>query len=393
MTAGIKDGPGSVARRLRISAGLLISMLMLVIGPAAARANVPFQIINSSGPIDQITIGNDLSCQAHFKGDAVFSFYPSATSPGDCGTFLAASGSVYSPDFGSHDLTATTNATTSWTPFTAVSQTGVTGAGTAANPFKVVTVVAAGPTGVKIRQTNTYVAGRRAFNTQMELANSGGTQSVVLYHAVDCYLAESDFGFGAFNPATGGAFCAQNASNSPPGRVIGFTPLTPGSSYIESQYTTVWGAINGSAFPNTVDATVFQDNGTGISWSFSLPPGGSFRHRATASQADPEYTDSTAIDPRGFAPAKCGGKNATIIGTDLPDKLTGTRKADVIAGLGGNDKIRGLGGNDRLCGGPGKDTLIGGGGKDFLNGGGRKDRCKGGGGRDKAKGCEKKSSV
>jgi len=95
---------------------------------------------------------------------------------------------------------------------------------------------------------------------------------------------------------------------------------------------------------------------------------------------------------------RCGGKVATIVGTEGKDVLRGTPGPDVIAGLGGNDTLKGRGGNDVICGGPGNDKLSGGAGKDRLfgeagkdklNGGAGKDRCVGGPGKDKGRGCEK----
>jgi RTX calcium-binding nonapeptide repeat (4 copies) len=105
---------------------------------------------------------------------------------------------------------------------------------------------------------------------------------------------------------------------------------------------------------------------------------------------------------------ECGGKPATVIGTNAADKLSGTPGADVIAAGGGNDKASGLAGHDLICGGSGKDTLNGGAGKDtllgqkgkdVLKGGGNSpqfgfgDNCKGGKGNDTAKGCEKMESI
>jgi Ca2+-binding RTX toxin-like protein len=62
---------------------------------------------------------------------------------------------------------------------------------------------------------------------------------------------------------------------------------------------------------------------------------------------------------------RCLGEQATIIGTEGPDRLTGTEGDDVIIGLGGDDVIsggpEGLGG-DAICGGEGNDTLNAGGG-------------------------------
>jgi Ca2+-binding RTX toxin-like protein len=76
----------------------------------------------------------------------------------------------------------------------------------------------------------------------------------------------------------------------------------------------------------------------------------------------------------------CGGRRATIVGSDSGERLRGTKRADVIVANGGRDKIKGKGGKDRICAGSGKDRLIGGEGK---------DRCVGGPGRDKGKACEK----
>jgi Ca2+-binding RTX toxin-like protein len=66
--------------------------------------------------------------------------------------------------------------------------------------------------------------------------------------------------------------------------------------------------------------------------------------------------------------ATCGGRAATIVGTDQADALKGTPGRDVIAALGGNDTVSGLGGNDVLCGGLGRDRLVGGPGHDTLLG-------------------------
>jgi uncharacterized delta-60 repeat protein len=134
---------------------------------------------------------------------------------------------------------------------------------------------------------------------------------------------------------------------------------------------------------------------------------------------------------------RCGGKRATIVGTNKRNRLRGTRRADVIVGLGGNDTISGLGGNDIVCGGggndkvsggkgndkefgssgndkltgdagkdtlsgdagkdtelggPGNDKVLGGSGKDKLNGGAGKDLLNGGGGKDKCAGRDRKQS-
>jgi uncharacterized delta-60 repeat protein len=83
---------------------------------------------------------------------------------------------------------------------------------------------------------------------------------------------------------------------------------------------------------------------------------------------------------------RCGGKRATIVGTNKRNKLKGTRRADVIVGLGGNDTISGLGGNDIVCGGKGNDKISGGAGKDKLYGDSGNDRLSGDAGNDRESG-------
>ena len=111
--------------------------------------------------------------------------------------------------------------------------------------------------------------------------------------------------------------------------------------------------------------------------------------------------DNFAI-PKSAAPAafRCGGKTATLVGTNAGEVIKGTSAADVIVGLGGADTIRGKGGKDYLCGGGGRDKLFGGKakdklfgqqGRDKLYGGPRNDTCIGGPGTDTTVQCEKGS--
>src|SRR5512134_2166411 len=99
------NGVCSSTQGLRgLGAAALVSFAALLAFPAVAPANVPFKTINASGPMEAITIGNDLSCQVKLTQDSVNSFYPPNTSPGDCGVFAKASGSLLrSPDWDLHD--------------------------------------------------------------------------------------------------------------------------------------------------------------------------------------------------------------------------------------------------------------------------------------------------
>ena len=85
---------------------LPIVLLLALCGPAAtARAAVPFMDIASSGPLTSVTLGNELSCQVAYAGDARLELFPSAVKPGDCGTLVFAAGTLFAPNFGAHDST------------------------------------------------------------------------------------------------------------------------------------------------------------------------------------------------------------------------------------------------------------------------------------------------
>lgn len=113
--------------------------------------------------------------------------------------------------------------------------------------------------------------------------------------------------------------------------------------------------------------------------------------------AAPSVPAPPAPPPAPVAPSgSCGGRKATIVGTNGNDSLRGTSRADVIDARGGNDTIAGRGGNDVICGGNGNDTLkgnggndklYGGAGRDALNGGSGRDSCSGGTGRDTTSSC------
>ena len=80
---------------------------------------------------------------------------------------------------------------------------------------------------------------------------------------------------------------------------------------------------------------------------------------------------------------ECRGLEATIVGTDAGETITGTDEVDVIVAGAGDDRVRSLTGNDVVCGGAGRDRISGGSGFDKLQGEAGNDRLNGGTGRDK----------
>ena len=297
--------------------------------------------IHSGGPLTDIWVGNDLSCQAQHRFDVPnYEFYPAGVDlnlkPGDYGTFIAMNGMLYAPDFGNHDLTAT-GSIGFYTPFNPVSQSGVGGSGTTADPFKVVTIVDVGETGLQIQQTDTYVEGDEFFTTNIVISNNGGDSATgVLYRAFDAFLGGNDHGYG-FTKDLGdqrtAVGCSVNQNNSPAGKIEELIPVTGGNGYVEDNFDTVWSFVSTQAsFPSYCACPTFQDNGAGISWDFSIPAGGSatYSHQTLISAPGVQglVTSKTADSPTSPAGTQNGytitiqNPNAnTVAVSSITDKL------------------------------------------------------------------------
>lgn len=219
--------------------------------------------IASAGPLTHIFIGNNLSCQVAHTGDAVYEMFAPGSEQADCGTFLLYNDIAYGNFLGDED-------------FTPVSQTAVTGSGTSGDPYKVVTVVTAGATGITITETDSYVLGDEFYRTDVKVDN--GTEAsadVRIYRGADCYLGGSDLGYGFLDVSTKTVACTENPNNSPAGRVEMWTPITPASHYVEGYYGAVVDNVpNHTELPDTCDCNVHQDNGAMIDWNLTIPAGG-----------------------------------------------------------------------------------------------------------------------
>jgi hypothetical protein len=284
---------GQVQRRRVIGAALVEALLalLLVLGTASAQAAVPFKDISSGGPLTHVYVGNELGCQVAYRTDSRLELFPPSTIPGDCGTFVAAGGTLYAPDFANHGGTATSGLGGP-TAFQPVSQSSVSGSGTSSNPFKVTTKVNVGSTGLRISEIDSYVSGDESYRTDVTITNgSGGALSGQLYRAGDCYLQESDVGFGFVDQPRKAAGCSLNANNSPAARIEQWFPVTGSNQYFEGTFSEVWTSVGSrQPLPNTCRCTEQLDNGAGLSWAFSLGAGRS----AT-------YSNYTVFSPRGIS--------------------------------------------------------------------------------------------
>jgi uncharacterized repeat protein (TIGR01451 family) len=257
-------------RGFRVSLTFAVALLVVALGspPAFAAA------IGSAGPLTRVEISPDLNCAVDHTGDTDPEFFGDTA----CGTLLASGGTLYGPA----NIPAGGSASPR-TAFTPVSQSPVTGTGTGADPFTVVTVVSLGSSGLQITETDSYVTGEESYRTDVTVTNTSLVQATaVLYRAGDCFLQNSDLGFGSADPATGAVSCVAgvddgNGNTVPGTRIEQWFPLSSGSNYLENFFGSVWAAIGGQ-LPFTdscAQCANYVDNGAGLSWSLTIPAGGS----------------------------------------------------------------------------------------------------------------------
>lgn len=216
-----------------------------------------------------ITISPDLNCAVNKVGDQHGEFYNDTA----CATLIAANGVLYRPAL----IPAGDNASP-FTAFTPVSQTK-SGTGTKDDPWRITTVVDAG-SGLRVAELDSYVAGDVAYQTDVTIRNQGaGPANIRLYRAADCYLQDSDFGFGRMQPGFSVA-CVAAATTPNGGFVPGswveeWAPISFGAFMFEGYYGDLWAWIGRQdPFTDNRDALDTQmDNSAGLNWSFTLPAG------------------------------------------------------------------------------------------------------------------------
>lgn len=233
----------------------------IIIAPVAASASA--ETITSGGPLTAISTSPDLNCAVNHEGDSYGEFFGGTA----CGTLIAVNGTLYGPA----NIPAGGSAAPR-TPWTAVSQSK-SGAGTQGNPFRIITVVDGG--GLRVTQTDTYVEGVESYGTRVDVSNtSDQAQAITVYRAGDCYLQNSDIGYGALDTASGAVSCT--AGLEPGARIEQWAPLTSGSHAMESSYGSVWARVGSQLpFADTCGCGTYQDNGAGLSWTQTIGAHGS----------------------------------------------------------------------------------------------------------------------
>lgn len=178
---------------------------------------------------------------------------------------------------------------------TPVSQTSV-GSGANTDPRVITTMVAAGDTGVTLKQIDSFVEGSSEYLTAVTVQNTGTTsRQINLYRAADCYLNRNDFGVGRIHNQS--VSCVS--SN---GRSITWTDLTGGATLQEANYGTIWSAIAaGLLFDGTV-LDQNHDNGAGLSWTTTLEPGQSITYRSRFQLVEPADLPTDFVPQARLAP-------------------------------------------------------------------------------------------
>jgi len=197
---------------------------------------ISWRRIKSSGPLTDIWVSTELNCNVRHTGDREEAYYADA-----CGTFAVVGGVLYGPRY-----LRTPNPPTS-TPYTAVSQTDVTGSGTSTDPYEIVTEVALGESDVRLVQTDSYVVGQSSYITSVEVANDGPqTREIRVYRAGDCFVSDWDSGYGRYDGPDASIGCRESLypDDAPGERVLEVGLIGGGGSVQAGMYDDVWRSVS-----------------------------------------------------------------------------------------------------------------------------------------------------
>jgi hypothetical protein len=152
----------------------------------------------TGGPLT-ITVTDGLGCDVDHIADPQHGEFYGETA---CATLVAVDGVLFRPA-----SIPAGGAAAPYTAYTPVSQI-LSGNGDPGNPAMITTVVTLGSTGLRLTEQDVYVAGAESYTTTIDLVNTAGSdRHVVVYRAGDCYLQNSDFGFGRSDPVFGSVAC------------------------------------------------------------------------------------------------------------------------------------------------------------------------------------------
>ena len=354
----------------------VVSALQLT--TSMSQAATPATDIQSAGPLTDIYIGNDLSCQVRNGGFSSTEYFPNANGSGDCGTFLFlnsdnAAGGLFGPDFASHAGGTATSFPQGEMPFTtSPGNQSISGSGSATSPYKVTTTVTlTSPTGnipvvLEITQVDSYIVGENFYRTDVTVTNTGTVtpdNGAELYHAADCMLRGSNTGFGAFEPSSASpntAACTPNVLGNPPSALEEFEPITPGNHWEQRTVPTLWSDLNGMNLADSCLNCRGTPLNTGEAIEYLVPalaPG-----QSQAFSFETKIVDTTlagGFSLSGTQGTAVGGTVATI--TDPDVNATASAYSAVINWGDGNSTAGTVGGGNGSFSVTGNHTYAAGG--------------------------------
>ena len=226
--------------------------------PGPAKADLPNTVI--SGTPLTIYVGQQGSYQVYTSLFGQDQVYPSATKPADAGILAWYNGvSIGIPG----------SATGTFRKWVFVSQTPVSGTGSASDPFLVSTTFN-DATGISITSITSYVNGKDYFNVQWQITLPT-VGDVTTFIAQDLMLGGSDNGLSYYDPATetiGGTNVAHTQYQM-------FIPVTTPTYHEVDLYNNIWARIGqsgtpGAGFSNYINpSTSIYDNGMGLQYNLS----------------------------------------------------------------------------------------------------------------------------
>jgi hypothetical protein len=290
-------------RPIRALLGLLATAVVICCTPAAAAAEEETGPVIFSGTPMTVSIGSRGQCESSYPVSGG-NYFPGAGTLGDCGFFLAfpkigtGKAGVGQPEalqgqtFGFSGF-AGPHLPSEYTP---VSQSPVTGSGSAADPYTETTVFkvidSEAHEDALITETTTYVNGQPQFTSSFNVKNVTSPGTKIYFRAMyagDLYVNGNDFGTGVFlggpprfvggqNTASGvlGGFqeapapalawssfqegCWNETASETEERCVGASPTDQG----------IWNDVRSTveelhAFNETVDPAPI-DNATGVEW-------------------------------------------------------------------------------------------------------------------------------
>jgi len=153
-----------------------------------------------------------------------------------------------------------------------VDQSPIQGTGSAADPFQLVQRhrITHGNVVLNVTQTLRYINGSQSFSLGWQVDNTGTDRACVkAYHAADLYFADSDLGYGYYDPRTG----SIGGYNQAKDWYMVFTPLNPASHYEEADYRTIWNRVTLGDDLKDNFINDYIDNGAALQWDFCLESG------------------------------------------------------------------------------------------------------------------------